>query len=72
MMIENAVPMNENAFGGYGEFVDTPDYTAEEWAEHDAQIAAEMAEYDDTADLYWEAEADLIMAQYDVPDFDLY
>ena len=72
MMIENSTPMNENAFGSYGEFVDTPDWSTDEWAAYDAQIAEEMAEYDNTQDLYWEAEADLIMAQYDVPDFDLY
>lgn len=70
MMIENSTPMNENAFGGYGEFVDTPEWTAAEWAEYDAQVAAEMADHDEMMRAEWEAEA--IMAQYDVPDFDIY
>lgn len=57
-------------FGGFGEFVDTPDMTADEWAEHDAQVAAEIAAHDAEMNaLYAEAYGDVFMSQFDEPDF---
>lgn len=58
---------DDTAYGSYGEFVDTPEWTADEWADYDAQVAEDMASYDAAIAAEWEAEA--IMAQYDEPDF---
>lgn len=46
MMIENSTPVSENAFGSFGEFVDTPEWTDEEWAEYDAWLAEDIAKWD--------------------------
>ena len=63
MMIENSTPVDESAFGSYGEFGSydvTADWTDEDWAAYDQQIAEDMAEFDasrqDEYDLWAEAQ----------------
>lgn len=61
---------DNTVYGGYGEFLDTPDWTDEEWAAHDAQVRAEMDAHDAEMDaMYAEAYGDVFMSQFDEPDF---
>jgi hypothetical protein len=70
--MSNAFDADNTPFGTYGEFDPwlTSEWTDEDWQQYDADIAAELA--NDAAEreaLYWEAEAEVMLAQYDFPDF---
>jgi hypothetical protein len=61
-------------FGGYGEFDNfdvTADWTAADWAAHDADVAAALDAHDaeqERINFYWETEAEVRLAYYDEPD----
>ena len=56
MMIQTSTPENETPVGSFGTFDSydvTADWTDEDWHQHDAEIAADMAAYDEAmADEY--------------------